>query len=474
MRRYVLGLAALLAATVSPALVQAAGNFEFVVAGQPGLTLGITGFAPDGSVKFEATSGSMEQRDGAGVYIVRIDETLVMGAPLARWCVKDPSGKWTGLESFGGALAVCDDQPSETRGRYTFAADTALAAEGPAAAPDMPEMSVADAAACVQRALNQIGFDAGPVDGQMGRRTFEAGHGFAAMQPTPYPELSDTTAAEWCALLTAALADGSARGADDALARFRFGPDVDNRTARETTEALADVNAYFIKVFGSALAAPGTIYVSADPDWMADAYVAHLKGNARMRRGKREWFAGCHGGEAGYGFMFMCTKSDVFSSDWFGSGSKAQKSFALTHEYFHMLQYERAVGSLDGCCGSNTLNVLGPQWLVEGAAEYMAFRLLGDSNRMNFKREIGWHTSKAAEVQASLAEMQTREGYYAEPRASSAGMIAAHLLAERTGLGSLAAFYGEMGAGKGWQAAFETAFGLTPEAFSEIYEAHIR
>lgn len=186
-------------------------------------------------------------------------------------------------------------------------------------------------------------------------------------------------------------------------------------------------------------------------------------------------FTGCHGGEAGYGFMFMCAKSDVFSGDWFGSGRPAQRAFALAHEYFHMLQYERAVGSLDGCCtGVNTLATLGPQWLVEGAAEYIAFRLLGDSGRLNLKREIDWHTQKAAEVGSSLEDMQTREGYYAEQRASSAGMIAAHLLAERAGLKALASFYGEMGAGKKWDEAFEAAFGITPEAFSAEYEAHIR
>lgn len=93
---------------------------------------------------------------------------------------------------------------------------------------------------------------------------------------------------------------------------------------------------------------------------------------------------------------------------------------------------------------------------------------------MNLKREIDWHTQKAAEVTVPLEKMQTREGYYAEPRASSAGMIAAHLLAEDAGLRSLVDFYDEIGSGKDWEAAFEAAFGMTAEEFSVRYEDHIR
>lgn len=452
-----------------------AGNFEFVVPGAPGLSLTITGYDRAGAQMFEEKVSQPELRDGKVLYIVRIDETILNSAPLARWCVADATGKWAELAGRDGATGLCDDEPSETRGSYGFKPGSVLGATAPAAEAT-PQMSVAEAAACVQENLNQLGFDAGAVDGQMGRRTFEAALAFAAAQETAtYPELGDDTAADWCVAMRAALADGSARGPMDGIARFRFGPDIDVAVARDTQAGIATVDAYFRDVFGSALAEPGTIYVSSDANWLADAYVAHLKQGQGIRRGKLEWFEGCHGGEAGYGFMFMCAKSDVYSSDWFGAGRAAQRSFALAHEYFHMLQYERAYGRLEGCCsGSNTLQMLGPQWLVEGAAEYIAFRLLGDSGKMNFKRELDWHTQKAAEVNATLEQMQTREGYYAEPLASSAGMIGAHLLAETAGLAALARFYEEIGRTKDWKAAFETAFGMTPEAFSAIYEDHIR
>jgi hypothetical protein len=453
-----------------------AGNFEFVVPGEPGLSLTITGYDKTDGQIFEATANRPEQRDGKPFYIVRIDETILNIAPMARWCVEDASGKWSELEGREGATGLCDDKPSETRGSYGFKPLSVMTATVPAVdQAAVPKMSVADAAACVQESLNRIGFDAGPVDGQMGRRTFEAALGFASVQDDQvYPDLSEDTAAQWCATMTAAIDAGAARGPMEEVARFRFGPDVDVSVARDTRAGIEAVDAYFKKSFGSALEKPGTIYVSSDAEWMADNYVAHLKVDHGVRSGKVEWFTGCHGGEAGYGFMFMCANSDVFSGDWFGAGRAAQRSFALAHEYFHMLQYERAYGRLEGCCsGNNSLKMLGPQWLVEGSAEYVAFRLLGDSGEMNLKREIDWHTQKAAEVGSTLAEMQTRQGYYAEPRASSAGMIAAHLLAEDAGLQSLADFYAGIGSGKDWEAAFEAAFGMTAEEFSVRYEDHI-
>jgi hypothetical protein len=465
------GLAAL--AFMASASGVLADNFEFVVPGEAGLDLTITGYASDGAQMFEATASVPEQRDGESYYVVRIDDTILRSARLARWCVEDPSGSWSALSDRSGATSLCDDQPSETRGRYAFHPSPA-APDAAAEATVAPEMSAEEASSCVQEGLNRLGYDAGPVDGQMGRRTFAAALDFAAAQSgTPYPKLSAETAAAWCASMRTALADGTAQGPLEDLAQFRFGPDIDARVAQDTEQGIVEIDAYFKKVFGSALAKPATIYVSSDADWMADAYVAILH-NPGLRRGKLDWFKGCHGGEAGPGFLFMCAKSDVFSQDWFGAGHKGQRAFALTHEYFHIVQFERIGQTLEGCCtGERTLETVGPQWLVEGSAEYMAFRLLADSGRMDFKREIAWHTQKAAEVASTLEQMETREGFYAEQRASSSGMIASHLLAERAGLASLAQFYTEMGRTKDWKVAFEAAFGITPADFYKEYADRI-
>src|SRR5690606_12013963 len=110
--------AALGVATALPAA--AAGNFEFVVPGESGLTLEVTGYAANGGVIFEAVTDRPEQRDGRSVYVVRIDETIVTSAPLARWCVEDGGSGWSALTAHEAATGLCDDAPSETRGSYGF------------------------------------------------------------------------------------------------------------------------------------------------------------------------------------------------------------------------------------------------------------------------------------------------------------------------------------------------------------------
>lgn len=455
-----LGLSLSIAAFLAgPAL--AAGNFEFAVPGEPGLQMSIAGYAADGSTLFESAAGSPELRDGQLFHTFRIDETFLQRAALTRWCVAEATGKWSALAGATGPL--CDTAPSEIRGRYIFkpSAEPAVAAT---------PMTAQQATACIQAGLNSIGYPAGVVDGAMGGKTNAAAAEFTAMQDTAWPALSAETAPDWCARLTAALADGSARPPSD-LATFRFGPDVPSAVAADTRTAIDEIDVYFTTVFGSALRQPGVIYLSADAEWMAEAYLRQTGLGENYRRGKLENFAACNGGEAGYGFLFMCTRSQVFSGDWFGAGPQAQRTFALAHEYFHILQFERAYDDAGACCESRER--LGPQWLVEGAAEYVAFRILADSQRMDLEREISWHTQQAGKVKLLLAEMQTRDGYYSDPLASSAGLVAAHMLAESAGLAALGQFYTELGAGAPWSDAFNAAFGETLEAFEARYEAAI-
>lgn len=454
---------------VSP--VFAAGNFEFAVAGEPGLRMSIVGYAADGSTLFESDTGTPQLQDGKLFHTFRIDETFLQGAPLTRWCVDEPTGRWSALAG-GLAAPLCDTAPSETRGRYVFTPSDAATPATLAAAPDASSaMSVEQATSCIQAGLNGIGYAAGVVDGAMGGKTGAAAVEFIGWQDSAWPELSADTAPDWCMRLTAALADGSAKAPADDVALFRFGPDIDSSVAMDTRNGIADVVAYFSEVFGGPLKQPGTIYVSSDAAWMTDAYLRQTGLGETYRRGKMENFQGCHGGEAGYGFLFMCARSDVFNGDWFNAGSLAQRTFGLAHEYFHIMQFERAYDEAADCCESRER--LGPQWLVEGAAEYAAFRILADSKRMNLDREIAWHTQQAGKVSLRLDQMQTRDGYYADPLASSAGLVAAHMLAQEAGLPALGLFYSELGTGKSWSAAFGAAFGETLEAFHERYEAEI-
>lgn len=253
---------------------------------------------------------------------------------------------------------------------------------------------------------------------------------------------------------------------------FAYGTDVGAKVQKQVETAMGQADAFFRKKLGTTVTNHTAIYVSADPTWMTDAYLIQTRLDESYRTGKMEYFGGCHGGEAVYGAIFMCSKSDVFSKDWYGSGSAAQRTFALTHEYFHNLQFELGGDRARHCCteGDNPLALLGPQWLVEGSAEYMAFVILGDSRQMNFKKEIAGQLRNAGTVGTPLSGLETRNGYYSERGASWAGLSAVHILVGKSGFTSLPAFWRAMGTGATWKQAFQTAFGETPDAFYSAYE----
>jgi hypothetical protein len=256
---------------------------------------------------------------------------------------------------------------------------------------------------------------------------------------------------------------------------FAYGSDVGDKVRKQVEASMKEARAYFLKKLGVTVTIPVAVYVSADAAWMTDSYLKQVGLGETFRQGKQSNFAGCHGGEAAYGAIFMCSKSDVFSKDWYGSGLGAQRTYALAHEYFHNLQFQLDGERARHCCtdNDNPLLLLGPQWLVEGSAEYMAFNILGDSKRMNFKKQLAWQLKNAATIKGPLSGLETRAGYYGEPGASWAGLSAVHKLVGKAGFDSLPAFWSAMSTGVTWQEAFLATFGETPEAFYATYEQEI-
>lgn len=64
-----------------------------------------------------------------------------------------------------------------------------------------PKLAMADTA-CVQTQLSALGFDPGPVDGQLGRRTHGAADVLAGQAGLVLPPLSAETSTAWCTALT--------------------------------------------------------------------------------------------------------------------------------------------------------------------------------------------------------------------------------------------------------------------------------
>ena len=122
------------------------------------------------------------------------------------------------------------------------------------------------------------------------------------------------------------------------------------------------------------------------------------------------------------------------------------------HEYFHVLQWQAALGTPSG-----------PGWLLEGAATYMEELYDGE---LEFRRRIA--PARAAQV-GSLSDPgmadQVALNYHL-------GFLAADWLVQRGGEKSLIEFYRQLPVHDGWEEAFAEAFGLTVEEFYEAFAHH--
>jgi hypothetical protein len=164
------------------------------------------------------------------------------------------------------------------------------------------------------------------------------------------PALDASSAGLWCAHLRKQVAMDTAVAATDGSFDLIFGEDISATIREETSAALEAIGPYLSNLMGYTLKVRPAVYVSSDPEWMADKYLAQRNLGKSFRKSKVEDFTRCNGGEAAYGTLFMCAKSDVFSGNWFGVGSVEQRKFALTHEYMHMIQFELAGERAWSCC----------------------------------------------------------------------------------------------------------------------------
>lgn len=208
-----------------------------------------------------------------------------------------------------------------------------------------------------------------------------------------------------------------------------------------------------------------TVYVHADLEGIAGAY-AGATGNP-IDFARRLWQSGTTAVAQSRG-MFVY----VGSQSW-AQSPPSSRTKIIAHEAFHLLQGELAgPGSLNS--GESNVPVAGPRWLSEGAAEYIAYRVLGENRRNDFEATRARWVSVTRTVSAPLSSLEIATGmrgvsgiYDVTP------LAAAHLVATK-GESSFVAFWEAIGRGASWQAAFSSAFGRPVETFYQEFEAYRR
>lgn len=139
------------------------------------------------------------------------------------------------------------------------------------------------------------------------------------------------------------------------------------------------------------------------------------------------------------------------------------------HELFHVAQYQLvAPGSNHD--EADFVENFGPAWLLEGSAQVF------QDVRNEFCTERGMHflinsTSKYFVSINSLIDYRgfsdLRNGAY------EVSHYAVCLLAQDRGIEGIMNFYNGLGEGQRWKTAFQTAFGVTYDAFVDLVEAKV-
>ena len=455
-------------AGVAPAL---ADNFEFVVPGDPGLDLRITGYGSDGAEIFADDAPALENRNGAPAYVIRVDGPLLRDSGLTAWCVEDRSGRWEALPAPDAQVMLCDDQPSETRGSYGFIARSERAIAGgtaPAANVEVagvtPQVSERLLVACIQAELNWKGFNTGRPDGVIGNRTRSAAEAYLAATPgSGLAPLGEDNLAAWCAELAVHEPKPVAIETEGNIGPFEG--NLEDRV-RKAESALIDA-------FGISPRETITFFVSSDEKWLTDNYLRMNDLPNNYRKGKLESFGACDPvAEFAYRSVFVCAESP----HWARGGDVFQQ-MVMGHEYFHALSGDLAgeLGEKACCYEMNRMGPLGPEWLKEGGAQYAALVSTAELGLTNLDQDIRRTTRDLGGVDLSLSGRNTRDGYNGLGRDKSelVGILASHLLAERAGRESIPNYYRYLGYGRGHEESFRAAFGLDMDELEALLEAYV-
>jgi hypothetical protein len=146
----------------------------------------------------------------------------------------------------------------------------------------------------------------------------------------------------------------------------------------------------------------------------------------------------------------------------------------VAHEYMHNLQFALVgLPGKDCCSDSNAMSIFGPQWLVEGSAEYAKFLLWDELGYQGLNRNVRDYKRRFRGADTRLAKLETRKGFRENPASWDIAPVAVHYLLDGAGIPSLTLFWTELGKGTEMREAFRIAFGRTTDEFEAEFASAV-
>lgn len=212
---------------------------------------------------------------------------------------------------------------------------------------------------------------------------------------------------------------------------FRFEQDVPDGTMQDVQDGVALAEAYYLRTFGSATRQP---------------VVVEVRGSSSL--GMRV------GGYTADHRIVLATISAVG-----GPFSSLYLRQAAAHELFHVLQYELSDGRLIGS---------GPDWLVEGGAEFASLSVLIDDGELSYGDMVSCEVLALAAGPSQQAPLQ---GLFAQAamlhqmqQSYALATLGVDNVTETRGIMALGIYFRGL-ATSDWKSAFRTAFGRSADTF---------
>ena len=240
---------------------------------------------------------------------------------------------------------------------------------------------------------------------------------------------------------------------------FRFGEDVNEDVQAFVRKASFAADNFFAENVGVSVPDKTKVFVSGDPKFLARSFAEHTgaKNNAQVLK---DWTS-VRENAGMFGALFVRTNSASFNVSRGGS-LQAQRTRIFVHELFHVVQFGLVGPRSKNCCAFDKIPVIGPTWLVEGAAQYMMYFNEGSSNLAGWRT---WAEQQRRGFKGSLKSFETRKGINADPNAYDISALAVEKLVNSTSLKALGTYWRRIGEGRTWQQAFKDAFTVTPAEF---------
>lgn len=206
-------------------------------------------------------------------------------------------------------------------------------------------------------------------------------------------------------------------------------------------------------------------FIAIDKVWLESSYLAEGFSTSYSKFRSDDFCSGnpaCGGKDSNVWNFTSIKNENLLIRD------KAGMAQTPAHEFFHAIQENLAPGLVDST-GTNV-----PQWFWEGSATFIGLQTAGvlgfiDYNTLGRDSMVErYKFGNSINRTSNLSEIKANDGV-TDPYAI--GFAATELLVSKVGVEKLVKIFAELGTGKTFEIAFETATGISLLEFYSLFES---